>query len=60
MADIFRLTAEERRSQINQSVVIHISGHEMADAARFQKQRTAKDEGLCRGMNPGIYMAHCF
>jgi hypothetical protein len=41
-ADLFRLTAEELRSQINHSVVGHMSRDEMADATRFQKLRTEK------------------
>jgi hypothetical protein len=42
MADLFRLTAEKLRSQINHSVVGQMPRDEMADAARFQKQRTEK------------------
>lgn len=41
MADLYRSTAEELRAQINQNVIAHMSRDEVADAARFQKQRTA-------------------
>jgi regulator of replication initiation timing len=42
MADLFRLTAEELRAQINQSVIVHMSRDEVTDAARFQKLRTER------------------
>jgi regulator of replication initiation timing len=46
MADLFRLTAENLRAQINHNVIAHISRDEMADAARFQKLRTEKERRI--------------
>lgn len=45
-ADLFRLTAEELRAQINQNVIGNMSRDEVTDAARFQKQRMAKERTI--------------
>ncbi len=46
LADLLRFTAEELRAQINHSVVSNISRDEMADAGRFQKQRTEQERKI--------------